>query len=80
MGCTDKVIHSNKYYNNDILKIQHFFTTVFVLRYFADEYGYVRGAVNMKKEIMKRGPIGKYFNIFFLKNIFASKSLFYSFS
>ena len=48
---------------------------MFVSRYFADEYGYVRGAVNMKKEIMKRGPIGKYFNIFFLKNIFASKSL-----
>jgi len=27
-------------------------------RYFADEYGYVRGAVQMKKEIWKRGPIG----------------------
>merc|ERR1711920_770434 len=27
-------------------------------RYFADEYGYVRGVRNMKKEIWKRGPIG----------------------
>ena len=26
--------------------------------YFADEYGYVRGAANMKMEIWKRGPIG----------------------
>ena len=28
------------------------------LRYFADQYGYVQGAANMKKEIWKRGPIG----------------------
>merc|ERR1712025_675346 len=27
-------------------------------RYFAEEYGYVRGVQNMKKEIWKRGPIG----------------------
>merc|ERR1711915_855510 len=27
-------------------------------RYFADEYGYVRGVEDMKKEIWKRGPIG----------------------
>jgi len=27
-------------------------------RYYADEYGYVSGAENMKKEIYKRGPIG----------------------
>jgi len=27
-------------------------------RYFADQYGYVQGAANMKKEIWKRGPIG----------------------
>jgi len=27
-------------------------------RYYASEYGYVRGAANMKKEIWKRGPIG----------------------
>jgi len=27
-------------------------------RYFAEEYGYVRGVKNMKKEIWKRGPIG----------------------
>jgi len=27
-------------------------------RYYAEEYGYVRGAENMKKEIYKRGPIG----------------------
>jgi len=27
-------------------------------RYFAEEYGYVRGASDMKKEIWKRGPIG----------------------
>ena len=27
-------------------------------RYFAEEYGYVRGAENMKREIWKRGPIG----------------------
>jgi cathepsin X len=27
-------------------------------RYFAEEYGYVSGAENMKKEIYKRGPIG----------------------
>jgi len=27
-------------------------------RYFAEEYGYVRGVENMKKEIWKRGPIG----------------------
>ena len=26
--------------------------------YYADEYGYVRGAANMKMEIWKRGPIG----------------------
>ena len=28
-------------------------------RYFVDEYGSVSGADNMKKEILKRGPIGK---------------------
>jgi len=27
-------------------------------RYYAEEYGYVRGVKNMKKEIWKRGPIG----------------------
>jgi len=27
-------------------------------RYFADEYGYVSGVLDMKKEIWKRGPIG----------------------
>jgi len=27
-------------------------------RYFADQYGYVRGVQDMKKEIWKRGPIG----------------------
>jgi len=27
-------------------------------RYYAEEYGYVRGVENMKKEIWKRGPIG----------------------
>ena len=43
------------------MKFISFFTVLFVSRYFADEYGYVRGAENMKKEIMKRGPIGKFF-------------------
>jgi hypothetical protein len=32
----------------------------FPYRYFAEEYGYVRGVKNMKKEIWKRGPIGNY--------------------
>ena len=27
-------------------------------RYYAEEYGYVKGVENMKKEIWKRGPIG----------------------
>ena len=31
-----------------------------VFRYFAEEYGYVSGANQMKKEIWKRGPIGQY--------------------
>ena len=29
-----------------------------VARYFAEEYGYVSGVADMKKEIWKRGPIG----------------------
>ncbi len=32
-------------------------------RYFAEEYGYVSGAENMKKEIYKRGPIGMLFSV-----------------
>ena len=28
-------------------------------RYYVDEFGSVSGAANMKKEIYKRGPIGK---------------------
>ena len=32
-------------------------------RYFAEEYGYVSGAANMKKEIYKRGPIGMLFSV-----------------
>ena len=33
-------------------------------RYFASEYGPVSGAADMKKEIWKRGPIGKMFRAF----------------
>ena len=29
-----------------------------LIRYFADQYGYVSGVMDMKKEIWKRGPIG----------------------
>jgi hypothetical protein len=36
------------------------FLFTFPHRYFAEEYGYVRGVKNMKKEIWKRGPIGNY--------------------
>ena len=28
-------------------------------RYYVEEYGTVSGAINMKKELYKRGPIGK---------------------
>ena len=64
------------------MKFISFFIVLFVSRYFADEYGYVRGAENMKKEIMKRGPIGKFFkcSYFFVKNISASEILSYGFS
>ena len=32
--------------------------SLLICRYYAKEYGYVRGVEDMKKEIWKRGPIG----------------------
>ena len=38
--------------------MQSFYLNAIFSRYFADEYGYVSGVKEMKKEIWKRGPIG----------------------